>query len=83
MTLKNNYFRGYNPPDGQVTDVQFIPSELQYFYETSLLTLAGAEKIPHEFCGEDVFRKIRQKFNNAIGHNKSKKVVYYDRNFFF
>ena len=53
----------------------FIPYELQLMYETALLTLAGSEKIPQEFCGEEVFKKIRQKFNNAIGHTKAKKVV--------
>ena len=38
--------------------------------EISLLSLVGAEKLAKEFCGEQVFSKIRTKFNNAIGSAK-------------
>lgn len=65
------FFRGYPQPD----NFPFIPDELHYFYESALLTLAGAEKIPREFTGEEVFKKVRQKFNNAIGHVKAAKRV--------
>ena len=65
-------FRGYNQSG---SSGPFIPCELRDLFETALLTLAGSEKIPKEFCGDEVFKKIRQKFNNAIGHNKSKMVI--------
>ena len=41
-------------------------------FETALLTLVGAEKIPHDFTGDNIFKKIRNKFNNAISNEKKK-----------
>lgn len=73
MPKKKSFYRGYEK--SQDKNVPLIPYELQYMFETALLTLAGSEKIPIAFCGDEVFRKIRQKFNNAIGHHKTKKVI--------
>lgn len=44
-------------------------------YETSLLNLVESEKLSPDFCGEEITKKIRLKFNNAIHHSKSKKKV--------
>lgn len=67
------FLRGYTPSEN--VQEPFIPFELHNMFETALLTLAGSEKIPLDFCGDEVFRKIRQKFNNAIGHQKAKQVI--------
>ena len=53
----------------------FLPVELPHLYETSLLTLVGSDKLPHEMCGDDVFRKIRLKFSNAFTQSRNKKKV--------
>ena len=55
--------------------LSFIPYELHYMFETALLTLVGAEKIPHDFTGDNIFKKIRNKFNNAISNEKKKGAV--------
>ena len=48
----------------------FIPQEICSMMEISLLSLVGAEKLDKQFCGEDIFGRIRKKFNNAIGNAK-------------
>lgn len=51
----------------------FLPFEIHRLYETSLSNLVGCEKLPPEYCGEEVFKKIRLKFNNAIFSMRKKE----------
>lgn len=60
--------------NGKNTDVdpniEFIPEEICFLMEISLLSLVGSEKFEKQFCGEAIFSRIRTKFNNAILNKK-------------
>ena len=72
VVLKKNLFRSDNQKS---ENGPFIPFEMHVLFETSLLNLVGSEKLPCDLCGEEVFKKIRLKFNNAIAHLKTRKKV--------
>ena len=72
LTFISLYFSG----DGQKPEKgPFLPYEIHNLYETSLLNLVGCEKIPKELCGDELNKKIRLKFNNAISHSKTRSKV--------
>ena len=53
----------------------FLPTEIHQLYETSLLNLVGCEKLAPELCGEEIFKKIRLKFSNAMTQRKKKVIT--------
>lgn len=63
----------YSGEDTQKPDKgPFLPFEIHNLYETSLLTLVGCGKLPKDFCGDEVHKKLRLKFHNAMTHTKNK-----------
>lgn len=78
--LQSNGKKNWKKSESEPT-MQFIPDEICFLIEISLLSLVGAEKLSKEFCGENVFSRIRTKFNNAIGN--AKKVSDIHCYFFF
>lgn len=73
--IQSNGKKNGKKPSEQDPTVKFIPDEICFLMEVSLLSLVGAEKLDKEFCGDHVFSKIRTKFNNALGN--AKKVIFF------
>lgn len=68
----NGKINGKKPAEKD-PNAKFIPDEICYLIEVSLLSLVGAEKLDKEFCGEKIASKLRTKFNNAIINTKKVK----------
>lgn len=68
--LQSNGKKNGKKPAELDPNIKFIPDEICFMMEISLLSLVGAEKLDKEFCGEQIFSKIRTKFNNALGTAK-------------
>ena len=54
----------------------FLPAEIYYILDSALLRLVSDNDLPKEFSGENLFQRLRIKFNNAIGHRK--KVISFE-----
>lgn len=68
------FFSSYRQEDQKPEHGPYLPIQLSQLYENSLMNLVGCGKLEENFCSEEVFKKIRLKFTNAIAHSKKKKV---------
>ena len=74
VRIQSNGKKNGKKPLENDPNINFIPEQICFLMEISLLSLVGAEKLDKDFCGDAVFGKIRTKFNNAMG--SAKKVIY-------